>query len=150
MPPEYMSAGSSAEVGITSDIYALGGVLYSLLALDTPLSSETPEGKMILTQKGEVPPPSAVAPEWVTVPASLEAVCRKAMALNPRDRYSSVSELRSEISAFMSGYAPMAENASFLRRTMLFLWRNRVALLVALLATATVLLLSLYLQYKGQ
>ena len=144
MPPEFLSPETAEKVGVASDIYSLGGVLYALLALVSPLADCDQEEKLRRTASGEIPPPSQAAPPGWHVPASLEAVCRKAMALRPADRYRNVTELRQEIVAFISGYAPRAEHASWLRRAALFLMRNRLAIMVILLAAAIALLLTHY------
>ena len=143
MPPEFLSPETANMVGVASDIYLLGGVLYALLSLSSPLANRDQEEKLRCTAAGEIPPPSQVAPVGWHVPASLEAVCLKAMAHRPVDRYRNVTELRQEIIAFMSGYAPQAEHASPLRRTALFLMRNRLALVIILLVLTVALLLSL-------
>ena len=140
MPPEFLSPKTAKQIGVASDIYSLGGVLYALLALASPLADRDQEEKLRCTAAGKIPPPSQAAPEGWHVPTSLEAVCGKAMALRPGDRYRNVTELRQEIIAFMSGYAPRAENASLLRRAALFLMRNRVALVILLLLVTVLLL----------
>jgi len=142
MPPEFLSPETAKHVGVASDIYSLGGVLYALLALSSPLSDRDPEEKLRCTATGEIPAPSEAAPAGWHVPASLEAVCRKAMALRPADRYRNVTELRQEILAFLSGYAPQAEHASWLRRAALFLLRNRLALVIIMLLVTVLVLLS--------
>jgi hypothetical protein len=45
-------------------------------------------------ERGEVPPPRQVCP---AVPPALEAVCRKALALNPQDRYGSALDLAADV-----------------------------------------------------
>ena len=142
MPPEFLSPETAKQVGVASDIYSLGGVLYALLSLSSPLADRDQDEKLRCTASGEIPPPSQAAPAGWHVPASLEAVCRKAMARRPADRYRSVSELRQEIIAFISGYAPRAEHASLLRRAALFLIRNRLALVIILLLVTVLVLLS--------
>jgi len=144
MSPEFLSPETASQVGVASDIYSLGGVLYALLALASPLSGCSQEEKLKRTASGDVPKPSAAAPPGWNVPASLEAVCGKAMARNPEERYRSVTELRQEIIAFMSGYAPRAEHASLMRRAALFLMRHRLAILTLLLLAALFLLLRSY------
>ena len=57
----------------------------------------------------------------------------KAMSLNPADRFPSAIELRQEIVACMSGFPSQAENASFLRRGLLFLKRHILLVIITVL-----------------
>ena len=49
MPPEYLSPATSDQVGVASDIYALGGLLYALLALKSPLADFELEERLLRT-----------------------------------------------------------------------------------------------------
>ena len=55
------------------------------------------------------------------------------MAWDPAERYQSVAEMRSDINALLSGYATIAEKATVLRNTMLFLRRNIYPVIIFLL-----------------
>ncbi len=139
--PGYMSpeqaAGLNDVLDQRSDIYGLGGLLYTMLVLHSPLSGVSVENILEATIRGEIPPPSQCALETRPVPEALEAICRKAMAHNPAERYQTVQELREDIEAFRSGYAPKALNASTLTRTAFFVSRN---LLVTLMAAVILIL----------
>src|SRR5207248_1352211 len=101
--PAYMSpeqaAGRLDELGPTSDGYSLGATLYCLLTGKPPI--EESEVGLVLrrVQAGEFPPPRQVK---TAVPAALEAVCLKAMALEPADRYASPRELADEIEHWLA------------------------------------------------
>ena len=140
MAPEYLNRSSAVQVGIRSDVYSLGGLLYSLLTLESPLAGMKTEDILRRTAAGILPRPSLAAPEQ-DIPSSLDAVCMKAMSRNPADRYASVSELREEISAYMTGFAPKAEHAGWLRRVGLFMARHRLPLLLLLAAVLIAVLL---------
>ena len=64
---------------------------------------------------------------------ALEAVCMKAMSLNPAERYSDPMEIRSDINAILAGYAAEAEQASVMRNCFLFLRRNLAAVTIIIL-----------------
>lgn len=91
--PEYMAPEviSGAQPTFASDIYAVGIILYELLAEKTPFfAGSTTE---ILTNHLKV------APQLVTsrregVPRELDAVIAKALAKHPSDRYASAAEMR--------------------------------------------------------
>ena len=132
MAPEQVRPSKEFPVGFRSDIYALGGILYAMLSLSNPLARLPMEEVFRRTVSGEIPLPSEVAPEGRYVPAALEAICRKAMAPNPVDRYATVAEMREDIFAFQTGYVPKAEKASPLKHAGLFIGRNVLILLLLL------------------
>ena len=132
MAPEQIRLLKEHPVGFRSAIYSLGGILYAMLSLSNPLSRLPMEEILRRTTSGEIPPPSDVAPDERHIPAALEAICQKAMALNPDDRYQTVAELREDIFAFQTGYVPKAENASPLKHAGLFLGRNLLILMILL------------------
>ena len=48
---------------------------------------------------GDIAPPQSLKPD---VPATLEAICRKAMAVRPEDRYQSVRALEADIESWLA------------------------------------------------
>jgi serine/threonine protein kinase len=91
--PAYMSPeqarGDSKEVGPAGDIYALGVILYELLTGTRPFSGTATEviGQILHV---EPEPPSK---RNSGVDPSLEAICLRAMAKEPAQRYASMKEL---------------------------------------------------------
>ena len=77
MAPE-QAAGKNSQKSFRTDVYALGAILYSILTYCNPL-----EGVFRRTVTGELPPPSEVAPDDRYIPGALEAICLKAMAVQP-------------------------------------------------------------------
>ena len=123
MAPEQLSD----KLGLMSkqtDIYALGCLLYSFLSGQAPLSGYDLETVIDRTLNGDIPAVSELS--HFPVPAALEAVTKKAMALKPEDRYSSVEELVSDIRSYINGFATAAEEAGFWKQGMLFFQRNRL------------------------
>ncbi len=143
MAPE-QATGESARFDERTDVYALGALLYTMLTLQCPLAGKSVDEMLQLTMRGEIPPPSEVAPGR-SIPAALEAICRKAMQLNPENRYPNAAELRADIQAFNAGFATEAEHASPLRKTALFINRNLLetimAVIIAMLGAAVLYLL---------
>ena len=138
--PEYLNRESAVQVGIRSDIYSLGGLLYTLLTLEAPLAGLEVEDILRHTAIGDLPRPSRAAPGR-DIPVALDAVCMKAMAHNPADRYASVTELRNEINVYMAGFAPEAEHAGIVRRSGLFIARHYMKILLILAVVLAVALL---------
>ena len=79
-----------------SDLYALGIVLYEMLA-GRRLYEGTPEEKLRALKSGALPDIQALNPD---VPDDLVAVVHRALALNPDDRYATGVELEEDLRAF--------------------------------------------------
>jgi tetratricopeptide (TPR) repeat protein/tRNA A-37 threonylcarbamoyl transferase component Bud32 len=136
MSPE-QAAGRTDALTPASDIYSLGAMLYVLLTGRPPFTGGR-GGLMDLlanVRAGAFPPPRQVRRD---APPALEAVCLKAMALSPRDRYGSAKDLAADVDHYLADelVAAYREPASArLRR-----WGRRhrpvVAGLVVLLVTA--------------
>jgi tetratricopeptide (TPR) repeat protein len=73
-----------------------------------------------------------VRPSWRSkqrdIPASLEAICLKAMSTEPEERYQNVDGIINEINSYQRGFSSKAENASFLTEASLFYKRNNMVL----------------------
>ena len=82
------------------DIYALGVILYQLLTGERPYEAATPVLLARAVESGDPRPPRELAPE---VPARLEAICLKAMARDPEERYPSAAELVEDLEACRAG-----------------------------------------------
>lgn len=133
MPPEQFDMRTGLPLGVHSDIFALGAILYSLLALEAPCSGKKMEEIMRMTASGTIPKPSEKAPDFWDVPASLEAVALKAMAPHPKNRYATVQELKNDILAYSAGFATKAEKASTLKKSKLFIGRHYLLIIIFLL-----------------
>ena len=100
--PEYMAPEQlrGAIVDQRADIYALGVVLYELLAGDVPFEAETPYEVAALSLTAPVPPPSAKNP---AIGPDLERALLKALDKDPDKRYPDVKSfataLREAVSA---------------------------------------------------
>jgi TolB-like protein/tRNA A-37 threonylcarbamoyl transferase component Bud32/Flp pilus assembly protein TadD len=91
--PQYMSpeqATGERDVDARADVYAIGAVLYEMLAGQAPYTGATPQAVLAKSLTEEVPPVASVRPG---VPASVALVVGKAMARRPTDRYATGAEL---------------------------------------------------------
>jgi serine/threonine-protein kinase len=100
--PAYMSPeqakGKLAEVGPHSDQYSLGVVFYELLTGKKPFDG--PSYSVIAQVITVNPPrPSSLRPD---IPAELEAICLKAIAKQPGDRFPTTAEMRGALAAFLA------------------------------------------------
>jgi eukaryotic-like serine/threonine-protein kinase len=101
--PAYMSPeqarGEIDRLGPPSDVYSLGATLYCVLTGKPPFQSDDVAAMIRAVGKGEFPPPRQLDP---SIDRKLEAVCRKAMALEPLGRYASPHELADDIERWMA------------------------------------------------
>jgi tetratricopeptide (TPR) repeat protein len=95
--PSYMSpeqaSGQWGQVGPASDIYSLGSILYTLLTGRLPVAAGGIQEKIEKVKRGDFPRPATVKP----CPPALEAVCLKAMALRPEERYPTALPLAADV-----------------------------------------------------
>jgi serine/threonine-protein kinase len=100
--PAYMSPeqaeGDLEHLGPRSDVYSLGATLYYLLTSRPPLEGDIGE-VLRAVQRGAFPPPRR---HDATIDRALEAVCLKAMALRPEDRYATPRALAEDIERWMA------------------------------------------------
>jgi serine/threonine protein kinase len=117
MPPE-QEQGHSDQQNQSSDIYALGAVLYFLLI------GHPPERLADSTLKW----PSGNG----RVPARLKAICSMCLSLDQVSRYQSVDELGREILRYLDGEPVMAYRENIAERSGRWLNRNRALVLLVL------------------
>ena len=106
-----------------TDIYALGALLYAVLTCRPPLAGDA-DTMQQAALSGDIVPPTE---RGSGVPESLSAVVMKAMALEPADRYASVSDLITEVRAFLGGFSPIAHKSGLSTEFLLFYRRHRVS-----------------------
>jgi len=92
--PAYMSPeqAQGLDVGPASDIYALGIVLYEMLAGRPPFQGDTSQILAVLYQHVHQPPPP-LRQFNPKIPANIEKVVEKALAKKVTDRYSTAGAL---------------------------------------------------------
>jgi len=124
----------SGQVGMDprTDVYQLGAVLYEMLTCDRAFPGSSVTELLESISVGRFAEPRTIDSD---IPFELEAICLKAMEIEPTRRYQSASELADDLDRFVEGkQMPLAAKggklASLSRRTRYFVRRNR-ALTVA-------------------
>ncbi len=140
--PAYMSpeqaAGAIDQLGVATDIYSLGATLYALLTDQPPIKEGSSQEILERVQRGDWPAPRKVKP---SVPRALEAICLKAMALRPEDRYGSATALAQDIERYLAHEPTLVGGESLGER--LGRWqRKNPGLSTGLAATMVILLLA--------
>ncbi|WZP00296.1 serine/threonine-protein kinase [Isosphaeraceae bacterium EP7] len=101
--PAYMSPeqaeGRFDRLGPRSDVYSLGATLYCLLTGRAPFQDEDVGAVLRRVRRGDFASPRRVN---AAVPRPLEAVCLKAMTLEPAARYASAKELAEDIEHWLA------------------------------------------------
>lgn len=136
MAPE--QADPEKKVDARADVYALGGILYQMLALDPPLTNHNLRLLLRAKERGDISPPdrfngvrSLPHCPGGRVPHALSAVSMKALAPEPKERYAGITELQADIVAYLDGFATTAESAGIFRLVGLSFQRNASHFIVA-------------------
>jgi eukaryotic-like serine/threonine-protein kinase len=88
-----------------SDLYSLGCCLYEMLTGTVPFTGATPVAIAYRHVREDPTPPRMLNPD---VPAPLEAICLKAMAKLPDNRYQTAAEFRDDLERFRNGEPVLA------------------------------------------
>jgi eukaryotic-like serine/threonine-protein kinase len=101
--PSYMSPeqarGDINQLGPRSDVFSLGATLYELLTGELPFTGKRVHEIIEKVMKGDVQRPRVLDR---TLPAPLDAVCMKALAGEPEERYASVRALAQDLEHWLA------------------------------------------------
>src|SRR6266851_4397811 len=130
--PVYMSpeqaVGEWQVVGPASDIYSLGATFYVLLTGQSPFEGGHVGEVLAKVRRGDFLPPRQRKKE---IPRALEAICLKAMALKPEERYATALELSAELEHWLAAEPVAAYREPLIVRAGRWMRRHRTAVMAA-------------------
>ena len=149
--PTYMAPEQITNGAITpaTDIFAVGCLLYELLAYHKPFEAETVHGVLYQVLTTDPKPLRALGP---SIPAALDRVVGKALNKVPEDRYETARQMQSALFSIRAGLAGATDTterlslrwtpipSAVLRLVTHAPIRWRAAVLTTLMVTALVLL----------
>ncbi len=147
MSPE-QARGSHDELTPASDIYSLGATLYAVVSGRPPVEGGKTSEMLEKVCKGEILPASKANPR---VPLALEAICLKAMQLDPAGRYPSARALADDLESWLDD-RPVAIYRDPISTRMLRWSRRNKSLVAASLALmlATFVGLAFFAMVEGE
>jgi serine/threonine protein kinase len=115
--PGYMSPeraqGRFESIGPASDVFLLGATLYHILTGKPPYTGTRVMDVIASAHRCEFRPPRKVSR---MVPPALEAICLKAMAREPNERYATASKLAEDVERWSLGLPVTAYRKPLLAR----------------------------------
>lgn len=152
--PAYMSPeqaeGRVSAIGVRSDVYSLGAVLYHLISGRPPYEGSS---SLDVLQKVRRDPPKPLVRGtfgFQPVARELKAICAKAMSREPESRYATANALSDDLQAYLENRPIDACPATPFERFAKWLKRNRAQVQTTSIAvvSAVVLLVSAYYGYR--
>ena len=140
--PNYMSpeqAAGSKFIGPSTDVYALGAILFELLAGRPPFEGGEP---LALLMRVVQETPSNVRSIRGDVPVDLAAITMKCLNKEPERRYSSADALANDLERFLTNRPTRAKSVGTLGR--LRYWAKRNPAMATVLSTLAVVLVTAF------
>jgi serine/threonine protein kinase len=131
--PAYMAPEQARGEAVDqrADVFALGAMLYHLLAGAPPYNARTATEVIAAAAKGKVRP---LAERERGAPTDLVAIVERAMARDPAARYADAGELATELRRFLTGQLVSAHRYTAGERLGRFVRRHRAAVMIAVVA----------------
>ncbi|HMP80511.1 MAG TPA: serine/threonine-protein kinase, partial [Pirellulaceae bacterium] len=123
-----------------SDLFSLGATLRNLLTRQPPRAPGANEDSITTVLRATAEQPlEPLSPGRFKLPATLVAICQRATAINPPERYASATELASELDHFVRNLPTIAYRLGWPGKTVLW-WRRNVG--VAAIGLASLVLIA--------
>jgi serine/threonine-protein kinase len=99
--PDYMAPEQwTGEPTAQSDLYSLGVVLYEMITGHRPYTADTPAGVLLKQATESLPLPKQYVPD---LPKDVESVLLRALAKEPKDRYTDMHIFIEELQSLLAG-----------------------------------------------
>jgi serine/threonine-protein kinase len=139
--PSYMAPeqarGDTQNIGPLADVYALGAMLYELVAGRPPFEAATLMDTIVAVTKDEPLAPTRLRPE---IPSDLETICLKCLEKDQSKRYASAAALADDLRRFLAREPIVARPVPAWERLARWCVRNpRVAGLLGMVAALMVI-----------
>ncbi len=133
--PAYMAPEQARgePVDQRADVFALGAMLYHVLAGAPPYNARTATDVIAAAALGKIVP---LKQRVKHAPRDLVAILERAMAPRPADRYPNAGELAEELRRFLTGNLVEAHRYTALQRVVRFVKKHRAAVTIATIAIA--------------
>jgi serine/threonine protein kinase len=128
MAPELVVDATST-VDEMIDIYALGAILYALLAGHPPYRADSFTALRALHERGTTPLPDPLPGD---TPRAVAAICLKAMARDRDGRYANARDVADDIARYLDGLAVSAYRENFVEHALRWLSRHRFIVLLVI------------------
>jgi CHASE3 domain sensor protein len=128
MSPEQAS-GHTREATPAVDIYALGAMLYRLLAGRTPFEGSSTVETLQLVISGAPVPVKRLRP---SCPRDLDTICLKCLEKSPANRYLTAAELAEDLRRFLKGEPITARAATSLEQVVSWARHNPLPTTIAI------------------
>ncbi|MBE6388998.1 MAG: serine/threonine protein kinase [Lentisphaerae bacterium] len=138
MAPELLS-GERSEPDVQTDVYALGTILYSILTRRSAPFDMSRDKEDLLSRIASGRHLPLRAPKGQHIPRELAAICRKAMAFDRSERYTSVSGLLQDLYDFRDGRAVKAYSPDIIYRFFKLCRRHPAIPIAVMVALMTLL-----------
>jgi tetratricopeptide (TPR) repeat protein len=139
--PSYMApeqaAGNTRAIGPAADIYALGAILYDLLAGLPPFRAGNPIDTIRQVIERDPIQPRQLEPG---IPVDLETICMKCLQKLPSRRYGSAGDLAADLRRYLNNEPILARRTPAWERA--WKWGKRRPAIVALLAAGLLAVVS--------
>jgi serine/threonine-protein kinase len=138
--PAFMSPEqASGNINLTpaSDIFSLGATLYKILTGRAPYDGRNARELLDRATAANFPSPRSINRN---IPSAIEAVCLKAMAKNPAERYGTASDLARDVERFLADEPVSVRHDSWMQLAGRWSRHHRgAAQALALIAVVTIL-----------
>jgi tRNA A-37 threonylcarbamoyl transferase component Bud32 len=144
MSPEQASPEENI-VGTHSDIYSLGTILYYLLTGQTAFSGRSTREVLAKVRAASPIKPSDIK---MNVPSGLEAICLKAMAKDPKNRYQTTKEMDEDLCRWLDDIPVKAMRITIIQKFFRCIIKHWIAAIsIPIVMTSIIMLAVIIIKY---